>query len=50
MHGSPPVADGFCASRLAGAWGGAFGTLGAGVDECSIVQRMRIDGDAGPGQ
>jgi putative acyl-CoA dehydrogenase len=33
------VADAFCASRLAGDWGHAFGTLPAGVDAKSIVER-----------
>ncbi|WP_394841178.1 isovaleryl-CoA dehydrogenase [Pendulispora brunnea] len=37
---SPPaVADAFCASRLAGHWTGAFGTLPAGADTRAIVQR-----------
>ena len=31
-HGDPAVADAFCASRLAGDWGHAFGTLPAGID------------------
>jgi putative acyl-CoA dehydrogenase len=35
----PAVADAFCASRLEGAWTGAFGTLPAGVDAASIVRR-----------
>ncbi len=35
----PAVADAFCASRLEGAWTGAFGTLPAGVDAASIVAR-----------
>ena len=30
--GDPAVADAFCASRLGGDWGRAFGTLPAGVD------------------
>ncbi|WPG34853.1 isovaleryl-CoA dehydrogenase [Variovorax sp. EBFNA2] len=33
------VADAFCASRLGGDWGQAFGTLGAGTDFDSIIQR-----------
>ena len=36
-HGRPAVADAFCASRLGGDWGGAFGTLPAGVDFAAIV-------------
>jgi putative acyl-CoA dehydrogenase len=35
----PAVADAFCASRLDGAWTGAFGTLPAGADAVSIVRR-----------
>jgi putative acyl-CoA dehydrogenase len=34
-----PVADAFCASRLEGAHGGAFGTLPAGLDLRAIVER-----------
>jgi putative acyl-CoA dehydrogenase len=33
------VADAFCASRLAGDWGHAFGTLPAGSDHRAIVER-----------
>lgn len=40
-HGDPAVADAFCASRLGGEWGGAFGTLGA-IDADAIVARARI--------
>jgi putative acyl-CoA dehydrogenase len=37
---SPPtVADAFCASRLGGDWGRAFGTLPAGADLDAIVAR-----------
>src|SRR3954451_2536836 len=35
----PAVADAFCASRLAGDWGHAYGTLPAGTDFESIVAR-----------
>ncbi|WP_432725419.1 isovaleryl-CoA dehydrogenase [Variovorax sp. W6] len=35
------VASAFCASRLGGDWGNAFGTLGAGTDFDSIVQRAQ---------
>jgi putative acyl-CoA dehydrogenase len=38
-HGDPAVADAFAASRLAGDWGHAFGTLPAGVDTAAIVSR-----------
>jgi len=37
----PPVADAFVASRLAGDWGRAFGTLPSGVDMVSIIERAR---------
>jgi putative acyl-CoA dehydrogenase len=35
----PAVADAFCASRLAGDWGNAFGTLPAGTDFDTIIAR-----------
>jgi len=35
----PAVADAFCASRLGGDWGAAFGTLPASVDTRAIVER-----------
>jgi putative acyl-CoA dehydrogenase len=38
-QGHPAVADAFCASRLAGDWGAAFGTLPAGADLAAIVER-----------
>ncbi|MBP2303397.1 acyl-CoA dehydrogenase family protein [Azospirillum picis] len=38
-HGPPAVADAFCASRLGGDWGQAFGTLPAGVDSEAILAR-----------
>ena len=38
-HGDPAVADAFTASRLAGDWGHAFGTLPAGVDTAAILKR-----------
>jgi len=37
--GDPAVADAFCASRLDGDWGSAFGTLPAGTDFERIVER-----------
>jgi putative acyl-CoA dehydrogenase len=40
-HGHPAVADAFCASRLDGDWGRAFGTLPTGVDVHAIVERAR---------
>jgi putative acyl-CoA dehydrogenase len=38
-HAPPAVADAFCASRLGGDWGAAFGTLPAGLDHAAIVRR-----------
>jgi putative acyl-CoA dehydrogenase len=38
-YAPPAVADAFCASRLGGDWGHAFGTLPAGVDARTIVER-----------
>ena len=35
----PAVVDAFCASRLSGDWGHAFGTLGVGADLDSIIAR-----------
>jgi putative acyl-CoA dehydrogenase len=37
--GDPAVADAFCASRLAGGWSGAFGTLPARTDFGTIIER-----------
>ncbi|MBW8700136.1 putative acyl-CoA dehydrogenase AidB [Streptomyces sp. MBT84] len=37
----PEVADAFCASRLGGDWGSAFGTLPHGLDLATVVQRAR---------
>lgn len=45
-HGHPAVADAFCASRLDGDWGAAFGTLPTGVDTDAIIQRARPAGGA----
>lgn len=38
-HAPPQVADAFCASRLGGDWGAAFGTLPSGLDLGAIVER-----------
>jgi putative acyl-CoA dehydrogenase len=38
-HGHPAAADAFCASRLRGEWGHAFGTLPSGVDARAIIDR-----------
>jgi putative acyl-CoA dehydrogenase len=40
-HGDPAVADAFCASRLAGDSGHAFGTLPASTDFEAIIERHR---------
>jgi putative acyl-CoA dehydrogenase len=42
-YGDPAVADAFCASRLGGDWGVAFGTLPAGVDTARIIDRVRCE-------
>jgi putative acyl-CoA dehydrogenase len=39
--GDQAVADAFCASRLAGDWGQAFGTLPASTDFARIIDRHR---------
>ncbi|QHC24399.1 acyl-CoA dehydrogenase family protein [Streptomyces sp. GS7] len=44
-HSHPAVADAFCASRLGGEWGHAFGTLPAGVDLAAVLGRARTGGD-----
>ncbi|MDH6109808.1 putative acyl-CoA dehydrogenase [Kitasatospora sp. MAP12-15] len=41
-HGDPAVAEAFCASRLAGDHGAAFGTLPPGVDTEAILARARM--------
>jgi putative acyl-CoA dehydrogenase len=38
-HAPDAVADAFCASRLSGDWGHAFGTLPRGLDPVAIVAR-----------
>ncbi|MCX5582206.1 acyl-CoA dehydrogenase family protein [Streptomyces erythrochromogenes] len=40
----PEVADAFCASRLGGDWGSAFGTLPHSLDLRAVVERARIAG------
>jgi putative acyl-CoA dehydrogenase len=44
-YSPPAVADAFCATRLAGDWGQAFGTMPAGLDTQAIVDRARVGGD-----
>ncbi|MEU2790492.1 acyl-CoA dehydrogenase family protein [Streptomyces sp. NPDC007100] len=41
-HSIPAVADAFCASRLDGEWGHAFGTLPATADLAAILERARV--------
>ena len=38
-YGDHAVADAFCASRLGGDWGVAFGTLPSGVDTAAVLAR-----------
>ncbi|MGW3955703.1 acyl-CoA dehydrogenase family protein [Streptomyces sp. NPDC004752] len=40
-YAPPEVADTFCASRLGGDWGSAFGTLPPSLDLASVVDRAR---------
>jgi putative acyl-CoA dehydrogenase len=42
-HAPAPVADAFCASRLGGDWGHAFGTLPAGSALAEILERALPD-------
>jgi len=42
-YSTPAVAGAFCATRLDGDWGRAFGTLPHGLDTQSIVDRARIE-------
>ena len=41
-YGPAAVADAFCASRLGGDWGVAFGTLPASTDTVAILDRVRV--------
>jgi putative acyl-CoA dehydrogenase len=43
-HGHPAVAEAFLATRLGGQWGGAFGTMPAGLDLAPILERAMIKG------
>ncbi|MYR88428.1 DNA alkylation response protein, partial [Streptomyces sp. SID685] len=42
-HAPRPVADAFCATRLAGDWGHSFGTLPPGTDLDAILERALPD-------
>jgi putative acyl-CoA dehydrogenase len=37
-----PVADAFCATRLGGDWGHAYGTLPAAADRTAILERAAL--------
>jgi putative acyl-CoA dehydrogenase len=41
-HGDPAMADAFAASRLAGDWGVAFGTLPRGLATARVLERARV--------
>jgi putative acyl-CoA dehydrogenase len=43
-HGHPAVTDAFLATRMAGDWGGAFGTLPKGLDLAPIIERALVKG------
>lgn len=43
-HGHPAVAEAFLATRLGGQWGGAFGTMPAGLDLGPILERALVKG------
>ena len=43
-HAPHAVADAFCATRLGGGGGHAFGTLPAGIDEVAILDRSFVAG------
>ncbi|GAY16544.1 acyl-CoA dehydrogenase family protein [Mycobacterium sp. shizuoka-1] len=43
-HGHPAVAEAFLATRMAGNWGGAFGTLPTGLDLAPIIERCLVKG------
>ena len=43
-HGHPAVAEAFLATRMTRDWGGAFGTLPAGLDLSGIIERALVKG------
>ncbi len=43
-HGHPAVAEAFLTTRLDGRWGGAFGTMPAGLDVSPILERALVKG------
>lgn len=43
-HGHPAVAEGFLATRMSRQWGGAYGTMPAGLDLAPILERVLVKG------
>ena len=43
-HGHPAVAEAFLATRMGGQWGGAYGTMPAGLDLAPILERALVKG------
>jgi putative acyl-CoA dehydrogenase len=43
-HALPAIADAYCATRLGGDWGNAFGTLPAGIDTRTIIVQAAAAG------
>ena len=43
-HGHPAVAEAFLATRMGGHWGGAYGTMPAGLDLAPILERVLVKG------
>jgi putative acyl-CoA dehydrogenase len=43
-HGHPAVAEAFLATRMGGAWGGAFGTMPTGLDLAPILEGATVKG------
>ena len=43
-RGHPAVAEAFLATRLGGQWGGAYGTMPAGLDLAPILERALVKG------
>ncbi len=41
-YSTPAIADAFCATRLDGDWGRAFGTMPKGLDTQAIIDRARV--------
>src|SRR5690349_1389356 len=43
-HGHPAVAEAFLATRMGGQWGGAYGSMPAGLDLAPILERVLVKG------